>query len=634
MEPLKPKDPKQVGDWTLVARLGVGGMGIVYLAARGTQNAALKVIHSHLTDDENWLLRFKREVEVLSRVRGERVAQILDSDLTSDPAWVATEFVNGPDLRMQVETNGNFSEGDWFDLAEGLVSAINDIHAANIIHRDIKPGNILFTNSGPKIIDFGIALTAESTSLTTTGLVTGSPAWLAPEQIAGQQITAATDIFSLGSALVFAGLGRSPWAEGEDVSTPILFHRILSEEPNLEGLTDSQKSIVRPILNKRSEDRPNATELIKNLKSSKETVKARKITALKEKETKSLSIDEVKPKKSPDASIKINPTSSTNTDIFVNQRNIEKTNEDLAQKIEARSLTKTSIHVPAANNPDINKIDKPKKSKKLVVLLSLAAVVLVPVIAYQAMQNSKNIVIASPELENSASQEKIEEVAVDNQPQDALIAEEVIEEPPIEPVDPVENESAEGVEETPKSSSETGEVISKESISNECEKGISCKIGDKGPAGGVIFYVAKTRQSWGQYLEAAPRDLKGSHLFCDPPLVEPNGPGDTHSNSAIGLGKVNTAILLTYCTGGAVSKASEYSTVSGGVKYSDWFLPSEQELRELYKRKNLLTGIGRVAYWSSTESWKAQGVLIDFEIGTNPAAWGQRKNYIRPIRAF
>lgn len=265
MEPLKSKDPKSVGQWTLIARLGAGGMGVVYLATKGTQNAALKVIHGHLIDDENWLIRFQREIEVLTRIKSDYVACILESDVMSDSAWVATEFVDGPDLKSEIEINGKLSAQKWMGLAIGLSRAIADVHAAGIIHRDIKPGNVIFSRSGPKLIDFGISLMSESTSLTTTGLVTGSPAWLSPEQIAGSAITQATDLFALGSLLTYAAKGFSPWSDSIDTTTPAFFHRILTESPDLSGLNELQKQVIEKLLDKEPKDRPNAKDIIKTL---------------------------------------------------------------------------------------------------------------------------------------------------------------------------------------------------------------------------------------------------------------------------------------------------------------------------------------------------------------------------------
>lgn len=626
MEPLKTKDPKQVGEWSLVARLGVGGMGIVYLAARGTQNAALKVIHSHLTDDENWFSRFRREVEVLSKVKGDHVAQILDADLNSDPAWVATEFVNGPDLRLQVQKNGVFGEAAWFKLAEGLILAINEIHDAKIIHRDIKPGNILFTSTGPKIIDFGIALTAEATSLTSTGLVTGSPAWLAPEQIAGTGINTAADIFSLGSTLVFAALGRSPWSESDEISTPILFHRILAEPPNLDGLSKEQVRSLSKLLNKEPKDRPTAKELLKfqdksNINIEPKVYKKESITFLDQKSEyeKPPAIQQRFEKK---------PT-------FYSPKTVKKSQETEINKIGRKekirniknfNLTKTSIHIPRSTASTDIKNKKTKKSLLAILPLSTVSIALILFFALQSSSNVQETLGISQEInEDSAPVVTSTIEPIVEKPLEPEVTEPK-EEPPLEINPTVEAESRVDIKEV--------EIDNNENQLNSCEKGISCKIGDTGPAGGIIFYTADSKQSWGQYLEAAPRDIRGSHLFCNSDLESSSEISRTENRKAIGMGKANTEILLSYCTGGAVAKASQYSTVSNGLKYDDWFLPSEQELRALFKKKNLLTGIGKVAYWSSTEWFYGNGVKIDFQSGNYPAAFGTKSNYVRPIRAF
>lgn len=254
MEPLSPKDPKTVGDYTLIGRLGSGGMGVVYIAANGPETVALKVVRESLLDDPAQATRFAREIETLQKVNSPYVARIFDSGVSDERAWYATEFVNGPDLKSLVEAKGALKQEHWAQLAAGLASGLAAIHAQGIIHRDIKPANIIMAESGPKIIDFGIAQISDATSVTSTGLVAGSPAWFSPEQIEGKPLTTATDLFSAGSVLTYAATGRSPWGD-DSTMTKASVYGILVSEPNLRGASPEQLKVISSLLRKEARDR-------------------------------------------------------------------------------------------------------------------------------------------------------------------------------------------------------------------------------------------------------------------------------------------------------------------------------------------------------------------------------------------
>lgn len=254
MEPLRPKDPKSIGPYTLIGRLGAGGMGIVYLASKGSESVALKVVRESLIDDPSDATRFTREIEALEAIDSPFVAKILGSGVDKDQAWFATEFVNGPDLKSLVSDKGPLDEDKWQVLADGLLKGLEAIHTAGVIHRDIKPGNIIMSETGPKIIDFGIAQVSDATSVTSSGLVAGSPAWFSPEQIEGQVLTSATDLFSAGSVLVYAATGSSPWGDETTITKASVF-KILTAEPNLEGLSADQRNLVDSLMAKEPEDR-------------------------------------------------------------------------------------------------------------------------------------------------------------------------------------------------------------------------------------------------------------------------------------------------------------------------------------------------------------------------------------------
>ena len=234
MEPLRPADPRTVGPWQLLNRIGSGGMGVVFMAQRGTQLAALKVVRDSYLDDANARARFKREVNTLRRVSGPFVAAIIDADMDANPAWIASEFVEGPDLKAHVDVHGAFEPAQWELLAAGLLLALAAVHAAGVVHRDIKPANVLLAKDGPKLIDFGIAQAGDATVLTTTGLAVGSPAWMAPEQVEAKVVGPAADVFCAGSVLLFAATGQAPWGTGSIVE---VMGQIASAAPDLSGLT-------------------------------------------------------------------------------------------------------------------------------------------------------------------------------------------------------------------------------------------------------------------------------------------------------------------------------------------------------------------------------------------------------------
>lgn len=265
MEPLNPKDPKSIGGFTLIGRLGKGGMGIVYLASHKSQSVALKVIRDSLIDDEIEAARFSREVSTLQQITSPHVAGIIDTGVDDGRAWFATEFVNGPNLRELVKDKGPLPDEQWWKLARGLLIGLADIHEAGVIHRDIKPANLLMAESGPKLIDFGIANVSDATSVTATGLVVGSPSWFSPEQIEGFPLTPATDVFSAGSLLTFAASGASPWGDETTLTKASIF-KILSTEPNLHAMSPEQRILVERMLEKEALHRPSAQELLENLR--------------------------------------------------------------------------------------------------------------------------------------------------------------------------------------------------------------------------------------------------------------------------------------------------------------------------------------------------------------------------------
>ncbi|MFJ2094756.1 protein kinase [Streptomyces sp. NPDC087901] len=264
MQPLQEQDPDRVDDYRLLGRLGEGGMGVVYLARspRGRM-VAVKTIRAELAAVPDFRRRFAKETAVARQVGGEWTAAVLAANPDAALPWVATEYVAGPTLQQVVaEQHGPLPEHSVRGLASGLCRALGDIHVAGLIHRDLKPSNVMVTIDGPKVIDFGIARTLDATAggLTSTGVVIGSPGFMSPEQIRGERLTEASDIFSLGAVLAYAASGRLPFdvAEGQ---VHALMYRVVHEPPDLTGVPDPLRELTAACLAKDPADRPTLTEL-------------------------------------------------------------------------------------------------------------------------------------------------------------------------------------------------------------------------------------------------------------------------------------------------------------------------------------------------------------------------------------
>ncbi|OIK28045.1 serine/threonine-protein kinase [Streptomyces malaysiense] len=268
MEELGPGDPQRIGGYRLLARLGAGGMGMVYLARsdRG-RTVAVKLVREELAAREEFRARFRREVGAARRVGGYWTAPVLDADTEAAVPWVATGYVAGPSLQQVVgHDHGALPERSVRILAAGLAHALQDVHAAGIVHRDLKPSNVLVTIDGPRVIDFGIARALEAGAaggegLTVTGSLVGSPGFMAPEQVRGDRVTPACDVFALGSVLTYAATGRMPFGDvGSGVHA--LMFRIAQEEPDLSGVPEGIADLVRQCLRKDPAARPSLDVLL------------------------------------------------------------------------------------------------------------------------------------------------------------------------------------------------------------------------------------------------------------------------------------------------------------------------------------------------------------------------------------
>ncbi|MDQ0687558.1 hypothetical protein QFZ56_006521 [Streptomyces achromogenes] len=263
MEALKPTDPRQVGRYRISALLGAGGMGRVFLGRSPSGRlVAVKVVRAELAEDPGFRRRFAQEVAAARKVTGFYTAALVDADPDGSPPWLATAYVPGMALDQAVAAHGSWPVGPVRMLGAGLAEALEAIHAAGLVHRDLKPSNVLIAADGPRVVDFGISVAAESTALTRTGTILGTPGFMAPEQLTGDPVTPATDVFAFGAVLTYAAVGTGPFGTG---SAQSLNFRIAYEEPRLDRLPGPGLEIVARCLAKNPADRPAVGELIEEL---------------------------------------------------------------------------------------------------------------------------------------------------------------------------------------------------------------------------------------------------------------------------------------------------------------------------------------------------------------------------------
>ncbi|MFF1961446.1 serine/threonine-protein kinase [Streptomyces sp. NPDC058220] len=269
MQPLGAGEPTVIGPYRLLGRLGSGGMGRVYLArSEGGRTVAVKVVHPHFATDEEFRARFRREVDAARRVgtgaAGHRwSAAVLDADPEAAVPWVATAYVSGPSLTQAVAAHGPLPEHSVRALGAGLAEALEAVHGLGLVHRDVKPSNVLLALDGPRLIDFGIARATDGTaSLTSTGVSVGSPGYMSPEQILGKSVTGAADVFSLGAVLAYAVSGESPFP-GD--SSAALLYKVVHEEPELGAVRGDLRELVAHCLAKDPSARPAPREVARRL---------------------------------------------------------------------------------------------------------------------------------------------------------------------------------------------------------------------------------------------------------------------------------------------------------------------------------------------------------------------------------
>ncbi|MFE9860821.1 serine/threonine-protein kinase [Streptomyces sp. NPDC005780] len=266
IEPLTASDPARIGPYVLLGRLGAGGMGRVYLArSEGGRTVAVKVVHPEHVADPQFRARFRREVDAARRVGERYTAPVLHAEPDAESPWIATGYVPGLSLEQVVRGHGPLPAASVLTLADGLLHALKDIHDAGIIHRDLKPSNVMLTVEGPKVIDFGIARAVETSVdslLTSTGMVIGSPGFMAPEQIRGESAGPKSDVFTLGCVLTYAATGTLPFGNGVSNQHAVMYH-IAEAEPDIEQVRDEGlRALIARLLVKSVSERPSVDQLL------------------------------------------------------------------------------------------------------------------------------------------------------------------------------------------------------------------------------------------------------------------------------------------------------------------------------------------------------------------------------------
>jgi serine/threonine protein kinase len=260
---LQPQDPRQVGRYWLLGRLGGGGMGEVFLGrSPGGRLVAVKVVRSELAGQSDFRRRFAREVVAARTVSGLFTAPVVDADPDAPMPWLATAYVPGLSLADTVTRHGPLPARSVLALAAGLAEGLGAIHAAGIVHRDLKPSNVLLAEDGPRIIDFGISQAAEASMLTGSGPVLGSPGFMSPEQARGQRVGPPSDVFSLGALLTFAATGQGPFGTAPSAT---LLYRVVFASPDTTGLPTELRPLVERCLAKDPHQRPSTEQMLTEL---------------------------------------------------------------------------------------------------------------------------------------------------------------------------------------------------------------------------------------------------------------------------------------------------------------------------------------------------------------------------------
>ncbi|MER7461523.1 serine/threonine-protein kinase [Streptomyces sp. NPDC097981] len=259
VQPARPGDPKRVGPYRIIGRLGSGGMGTVHAGLDpGGLRVAVKLVHAAHAADAEFRARFRREVQLSARVQGPCLMPLLAADPDADTPWLATAYAPGLTLDRHLAAHGPLTGGTLYAFAAGTAQALAAIHAAGVVHRDVKPQNVILTPAGPRVLDFGIARAADGTSVTRTGVMTGTPGWISPEHYRTGAVGPEGDMFAWATLVAHAATGRLPFGTG---APDVVAYRVMSADPDLVGLPGELRAVVGRALAKAPEGRPAAREI-------------------------------------------------------------------------------------------------------------------------------------------------------------------------------------------------------------------------------------------------------------------------------------------------------------------------------------------------------------------------------------
>lgn len=281
--PLRTGDPSRLGGYTLLGRLGQGGMGVVYLGRDpGGRLVAIKVIRPELAANSDYLARFRREVELGRKVRGRFVAEVLDAGMDDERPYLVTAYIEGETLQARVRGHGALPPAEVGTLAAGMAAALASIHAAGLVHGDLKPGNVLLSAEGPRVIDFGVARAVGGRRGSSTAAVrSGTPEFMAPEQFDGVGVGPAADLFAWGGLLIYASTGRPPFGgKGAAGGVEALERRVRYQQPDLASLPAELREPAAAALAKLPSGRPTAKAVVDRLGGDRPTGRLRAVAKL------------------------------------------------------------------------------------------------------------------------------------------------------------------------------------------------------------------------------------------------------------------------------------------------------------------------------------------------------------------
>jgi serine/threonine protein kinase len=276
---LQAADPRLIGPYQLLGRLGAGGMGRVFLGMSAAgRPVAVKIVHAELAADPEFRARFSSEVAAARKVSGLFTALVVDADVDAPVPWLATAYVAGPPLSEAVRSRGPLTAESLLALAAGLAKSLTAIHAAGVVHGDLKPSNVLLALDGPRVIDFGISQAAEVNPLARAGLVVGTPSFMSPEQAAGKEVGPLSDVFSLGAVLAFAATGRKPFGAGQPAA---VLERVVGGTADLGDAPAEVRPLIGQCLAKDPLQRPTAAELLARVTAAQSAMEPRPEPALR-----------------------------------------------------------------------------------------------------------------------------------------------------------------------------------------------------------------------------------------------------------------------------------------------------------------------------------------------------------------